>query len=80
MNSILIVFASLTSANRVRSVLQKMNIGSEIIQTPSGFAYKSCSYSLRIMENNLDTVWKIVSDSGLSSKGAYRESDMTKLK
>lgn len=81
MDYCLVVFASATTVNRVKSVLKrKLNIESEIVQTPGALPADGCSYSLRIKLGDVDRVWTIVKNSNLSSKGVFRESDFRKLK
>ena len=48
MNYVLVVFASATTANRVKSVLQKkFGIKSVLIQTPKSLNVKGCSFCLK---------------------------------
>lgn len=81
MNYVLIVFASFATANRVKSLLQKnYNITSELIQTPSQIKIKSCSYSLKLKRNYMDTAWNIVTKNALSSKGVFCAENYSKIK
>ena len=81
MNDVLIVFSSVTTANRVRNVIKKnMNINSEIVQTPAALALKSCGFSIVFDEKNLEKVWNFVLKSGLSTGGAFRISDLSRIK
>lgn len=81
MNFVLIVFASATTANRLKSVLyKKFRINSEVIQTPASLSDKGCSYCLRVRFEHADTVWKIVRENGLSSKGIYSDTDYHKIR
>ena len=81
MDFCLVVFASATTVNRVKSVLlKKYNIQSYIIQTPKEIPAKGCSYSLRIGSEYVDTVRDLIKSNGLSSKGIFRESDYKKIK
>ncbi len=82
MNSVLVVFASVATANRVKSILSKnFGINSFIIQTPKALSsYSGCSYCLRLSREHMNTVWKIVTSNGLSSKGIFDAQDYTKLK
>ncbi len=77
----LIVFASATTANRVKSVLyKKFRINSTLMQTPKALPIVSCSYCLRFSIEHIDTVWDLVTQNGLSTKGIYREMDYEKLR
>ncbi len=82
MNNVLIVFASATSANRVKSVLRKsFGIDSALVQTPKALNISSgCSYCLKMRAEHLETAWKLVVSNGLSSKGAFDSKDYRKLK
>lgn len=80
MDKVLIVFMSATSANKVKSVLErKYAIPSKIMQTPSGVAAAGCSYCLSLNEKHLHIAWKIVKSMDLSSKGAYRQDNYQKI-
>jgi len=80
MNKILIVFMSATSANKVKSVLErKYAISSKIIQTPSAVGASGCSYALLLSEGHLHTAWEIVKSMDLSSKGVYRSDTYQKI-
>ena len=73
MNKILIVFLSATSANKVKSVLERRYaIPSKIMQTPSAIGVTGCSYSLMINEKYLHVAWELVKSMDLTSKGVYR--------
>lgn len=81
MNYILVVFASFTTANRVKSLLKNNhNINSAIVQTPGGINVKSCSYSLRLLSAHADLVWNIVRQNKLSSKGIFSEADFIRVR
>ena len=80
MNNILIVFASLTTANKVKSELEKrFGISSKVMQTPGAIKLKSCSYCLRISDDNLNTALGFIKENDVRTKGAYRESDYSKI-
>ncbi|MBQ4629397.1 MAG: DUF3343 domain-containing protein [Clostridia bacterium] len=81
MDFCLVVFASATTVNRVKSVLlKKFQINSEIVQTPKAIPAKGCSYSLKIKTEYADVVWNLIKENGLSSKGIFRESNFEKIK
>ena len=49
MEYVLIVFSSLTTANKIKSELEKKyGIKSKVIQTPKSIPIKSCSYCIRL--------------------------------
>ncbi len=79
-DNILIVFASLTTANRIKSLLEKNHsVPSQVIQTPKAIPLKSCSYCLRIKEQYLYQSWNIIKNMDVYTKGVYRESDYSKI-
>jgi len=81
MNYILVVFASVTTANRLKSLIRKKyGIESTLIQTPKAIGVKGCSYALKMEEKYVDTVWQVVTDSGVSSKGIYTEGNYFKIR
>lgn len=81
MNYILIVFASVTTATRIKTLLaKKFGIDSVVIQTPKSIGEKTCSYCLKAKEEHMETIWKIVNDNKLASKGIFREGDYARLK
>ena len=81
MNKILIVFASSTSANKVKSVLsKKYGIHSDLMQSPKVLNLSGCSYCLLLNREDMDTAWKLISSNGLSSKGIYDSKDYKKIK
>ncbi len=80
MNYILVVFASVTTANRLKSLIRKKyGIESTLVQTPKSIGVKGCSYALKMEEKYKDIVWQIVTDSGISSKGIFTEEDYKKI-
>ncbi len=81
MYNVLIVFASVTTANRVKSVLnKKFGIRAEVVRAPAALSPEGCSYAVRISGEFAESVWNIVSQSGLMSKGVYREDNLKRLK
>ena len=55
MNYILIVFASVTTANRIKTLLaKKFGIDSVVIQTPKSIGEKTCSYCLKAKEEHME--------------------------
>lgn len=80
MDNVLIVFLSATSANRVKSILEKKYaVPSKIVQTPTGVSVTGCSYSLRIREKHLNTAWNLIKNMELSSKGVFRAGTLEKI-
>ncbi len=80
MSKVLIVFASATTANKIKSELErKFSIKSSVVQTPSNLGFRSCSYSVKLSENDLYTAWNLIKNVNVYTKGVYRESDYSKV-
>ena len=80
MNYVLIVFASITTANKIKNMLEKkLKIKSKVMQTPKSVPIKSCSYCLRVSEEDLPSVWRLVKSADVYTKGVFRESDYSKI-
>lgn len=80
MSNVLIVFASLTTANKIKKELEKrFGIPSNVLQTPKAIPLKSCSYCIRISKDNLQTAWDFVKKNDVYTKGVYQESDYSKI-
>lgn len=81
MREILVVFASLTSANRVKAYLYKnYSLNAYVMQTPKKLEISGCSYCIKINENHLDYIINAVKQLSVSSKGVYRSDDYSKIK
>ncbi len=81
MNNVLIVFASSTSASRMKSILSKnYGIKASISQTPKALNLSGCSYCLHLKKEDADLAWKLIKSNGLSSKGIYDSKDYRKIK
>lgn len=80
LNNVLIVFASITTANKIKNELEKrFSIVSKVVQTPKAVPVKSCSYCIKLHEEDLYKAWNMIKMSGVYTKGVYRESDYSKL-
>ena len=80
MDSVLIVFLSNTTANRIKSELEKRyGIKSKVMQTPKSVPVKSCSYCLKLEYKDLERAWNMIKSMDVYTKGVYREKDNSKL-
>ncbi len=70
----LVVLSSATSAEKLKKLLSRDKIPSEIIQTPGAYSKGGCSYSLRFNERYQKEVKELVSNLHLSVKGFFPES------
>lgn len=80
MDNVLIVFLSMTTANRIKSELEKRyGIKSKVMQTPKTIPVKSCSYCIKLSSADLNKAWNMIKGMDIYTKGVYRESDNSKL-
>ena len=80
MDNCLMVFASITTANGVRQILMRHGIGCYVVQTPRALPVSGCSYSVKCKIGDLPQAWALVQQLDVYTKGAFSESDHTKLK
>lgn len=52
MNRAIIVYKSITVANRAKKLLSLENVASNVIQLPSTFKIKGCSYALSVKKSD----------------------------
>lgn len=69
----LVVLSSATSAERLKKLLMKQKIHSEVVQTPKSISSGGCGYSLRISDMYADTVQKAADELHIAVKGFYSE-------
>lgn len=79
MDNCLIVFASITTANGVRQMLQRSGIVCYVVQTPRSLPVSGCSYSVKCCLADLPKAWALVQQMDVYTKGAFSERDNTKL-
>lgn len=63
-NKHIIAFASVTYANKAKSVFEKYGISAEVKRTP-GSLFRGCGYSVTV-EGRSDRLVKIMEDNGIS--------------
>jgi len=74
MESVIVVFSSITSATGVKKyLLSNYNVQSKLIQTPKNLSLTGCSYCLVVSATSLTTVKKIAKENGVSIKGVFKE-------
>ncbi|MDP4117819.1 MAG: DUF3343 domain-containing protein [Bacillota bacterium] len=71
MKSIIILFSSSTSAVRLKEGLTKEGFVAKVIQTPTKLITGGCNYSVKTTENALEAVRKILTLTGLRTRGIY---------
>lgn len=80
MDYVFIVFASLTTAKKINNEAEnKFGIKSKVLQTPKGLPIKSCSYCIKVSENDYKKIWELIKNYNVYSKGVFRESDYSRL-
>ncbi len=80
MEFVLIVFSSLTTANKIKSELEKKySIKSKVLQTPKNIPVKSCSYCVKVSEADMSKAWNMVKSLDVYTKGVFREKDFKKI-
>ena len=81
MQDALVVFASLTAANRVKAILaQEYTVKSTVMQTPKALALAGCSYCIKANQSHVDLILDIIKKMGVSTKGAYSATDYAKIR
>ena len=80
MENVLIVFLSMTTANRIKSELERRyGIKSKVMQTPKTIPVKNCSYCIRLAAGDLQKALNMIKNLDVYTKGVYRESDNSKM-
>lgn len=69
----LVVLSSATSAERLKKLLQRYRIGSEVVQTPKSISVGGCGYSLKISKEHEDVVINKAKELHIAVKGVYNE-------
>lgn len=80
MEYVLLVFSSLTTANKIKTEIEKKySIKSRVMQTPKNVPVKSCSYCLRILYKDAEKVWNFVKSYDVYTKGVYSEKNYNRI-
>jgi len=70
----LVVYSSVTLANRVKKLLSKQGEYGAVIHSPRCISHGGCSYSLKTKKHSLELVKEISNDIGITIRGIYEES------
>ena len=81
---IVIIFKSVTYAQRAERLIAKKGVTTNIIKAPFGIKSGSCAYGLRMDERNLSLALSVLKEAGLPYReilakrpdGTYREVDV----
>lgn len=64
---------SVTSAARLSRLIRAKGADSAVLQTPSQLLRGGCAYSVRVAENELDTLLEASKESGIKIRKLFRE-------
>ncbi len=72
----LIVFGSVTVANRVKKLMRKQTDSADVVQLPPDLGIRGCSYCLRIRLCDFSLMRRVADEYGLRIKAAYAEREI----
>lgn len=76
MNTVYIVFSSVTMANRIKNKFSSPNNKLRIIHTPKKISHGGCSYSIVAAEDKLSEITDFCRNANIRISGIYK-SDFT---
>lgn len=81
MDYALVVFGSITAANRAKKLVKKQTDYAAVVQLPPDLGIRGCSYCLKIKLDELERCRMIAEQYKLNIKAAYaeREADGQKV-
>ena len=81
MSEVLVVFASMTDANKIKFYIEKKHgISSRIVQTPKAVSPGGCSYSLIVEKDKLGKVYDAMKVMGVMSNAALYAGDYSRVR
>ncbi len=81
MSDVLVVFASMTDANKIKFYIEKRyGISARVVQTPKSVSSGGCSYSLMVKRNELGKVYDAMKAIGVMSNAALYAGDYSKVR
>lgn len=75
MESVLIVFGSITIANKAKKLAAKAFDYAAVVQLPPNLGIRGCSYCLRIRYTDYEAMLAIAEEHKLRIKAAFKETD-----
>ena len=69
----LIVYSSITSATRVKKIMNSLGESVSIIQTPKSIPVNDCSYSIKVLNGQLKIAIQNSQKYGFKSRGVYEQ-------
>lgn len=76
MNHVLVVFGSVTVANRAKRLMEKHGGDAAVVQLPPDLGIRGCSYCLRIRQGDFNLMMELAEEFGLKIKAAFLETEM----
>ena len=73
MENLIIVYKSITVANRAKSLMEKMGIQASVIQLPQSFNIKGCSYAVKIKKRDKEKVLELSDKFKLKIRAVFEE-------
>ncbi len=73
MQNIIVVYKSITVANRAKRLLEKEKIKASVILLPQSFNIKGCSYSVKIKAADKERMLEISERFKLKIRGIFEE-------
>ena len=73
MENLIIVYKSITVANRAKSLMEKENIQAFVIQLPQSFNIKGCSYAVKIKKRDKEKVLELSDKFKLKIRAVFEE-------
>lgn len=81
MSEVLVVFASMTDANKIKFYIEKKyRISPRIVQTPKAVSPGGCSYSLIVARSELGKVYDAMKVLGVMSNAALYAGDYSRVR
>ena len=81
MDKVLVVLASLTSANRIKKYMQlNFDVKVIVMQTPKDIQLEGCGYCVKADYKDLDKIYDAIEMLDISSRGAFNASNYMKIR
>ena len=81
MSEVLVVFASMTDANKIKFYIEKKHgISARLVQTPKAVSPGGCSYSLIVDKSKLGKVYDAMKVLGVMSNAALYAGDYSRVR
>lgn len=73
MENSIIVYKSITVANRAKRLLEKENIKVNIVQLPQSFNIKGCNYAVKLKRSDFTAAMALSEKYRLKVRGAFED-------